>query len=468
MGTVNLSDVQGLIIRGYGFDRVRHFLVQVGSPIAARKVISDIVSEDSGDGSLRITSAGSKSLERKALIEHGDTAYALNVAFTYAGLDAIGLPKHSLDSFQDAAPSFSDGAKRRAPEIGDIGLSAPAAWKKPFDDESKLHMLWSLYANDETILEEKSKQLKALFGNPEPALTEVDRYDGEHLTSREYGRTEHFGFRDGIEQPEVEGVTIKDKEDGAGSRPTATGAFLLGYPSQWGQFEYPLPTPAVLGFNGSFAAFRVLAQDVEGFTTYAKQTADKLVDDVSAEQVAAKMFGRWQNGAALDLYPDQEPDGDYEQNFDYSDDPEGMKCPVGAHIRRANPRQDPVGGNEKGAVASKRRIIRRGVPYTNGDDKGLLGLFICASLGDQFEFLMKEWMNRGGFNGHLPVSTRDPVIGANNKRESHFCFYVDKKEQKAPGLPAFVETRGGMYCFYPSMSGLRYIASLREDRSSGH
>src|SRR5215213_2492551 len=52
----------------------------------------------------------------------------ITVAFTYAGLEALGVPQDSLDSF---APEFRQGMAARAAVLGDVGDSGPANWEAP-------------------------------------------------------------------------------------------------------------------------------------------------------------------------------------------------------------------------------------------------------------------------------------------------------------------------------------------------
>ena len=52
----------------------------------------------------------------------------VTVALTYQGLQALGVPQESLDSF---APEFRQGMAARAAELGDVGDSGPANWEKP-------------------------------------------------------------------------------------------------------------------------------------------------------------------------------------------------------------------------------------------------------------------------------------------------------------------------------------------------
>ncbi len=241
------------------------------------------------------------------------------------------------------------------------------------------------------------------------------------------GNIAHFGYRDGFAQPTIAGGLPPIVPDVL--PPAPAGEFLFGYPSQYTDFTYPVPSPADrLGVNGSFVAYRILAQDCAGFEAFlARSARDTGLD---AELIAAKLCGRWRNGIPLALSPES-PDLDLPperyNSFDYTptetvpdafDDRRGHRCPIGAHVRRMNPRHSTVAGNS----GLKRRLVRRGLPYgppfdpatpDDGIERGLLGLFVGVSLKDQFEFLMSDWANKGSFAPGLR-GTRDAIIGDNS------------------------------------------------------
>lgn len=199
---------------------------------------------------------------------------------------------------------------------------------------------------------------------------------------------------------------------------------------------------------------------------------------MSEEKLAAKICGRWRNGTPLVLSPDTDtPDPpippEQLNNFDYvawndgsggPGDLRGLRCPIGAHIRRANPRsQRVVGGG-----GHLHRVVRRGLPYgpaydpaapDDGIERGLLGQFICVSLRDQFEFLMREWVNSGTFAAGLR-GAKDPMVGDNVPESSRFVIPTAAGPQVVAGFSRFVTTRGGAYCFLPGISALRHIANL--------
>src|SRR6185503_11501093 len=124
-----------------------------------------------------------------------------------------------------------------------------------------------------------------------------------------------------------------------------------------------------------FAVFRNLEQHVSEFEKY---VADQNRES-PGEDVAVKMMGRTREGDPL-----ARPG--YENDFTYNDDPGGARCPIGAHVRRANPRKPGLGTH---------RLIRRGMPYTGApnapDRRGLYFVAMNASIENQFEFLQKAW-----------------------------------------------------------------------------
>jgi Dyp-type peroxidase family len=274
---------------------------------------------------------------------------------------------------------------------------------------------------------------------------------------------EPFGFKDGISHPAIEGSGIPGTNPA--ERPLKAGEFVLGYPDEI--VDTPArPQPEILGRNGSYVVFRKLHQRVAAFRQYLRANAS---DSQSEELLAAKMMGRWRSGAPLALCPlhdDPSLGLDPARNNDFqfqADDPIGYKTPAGSHIRRMNPRDADVAG-----LARIHRMIRRGTAYgpvlpqgvmeDDGIDRGLMFAFVGANLGRQFEFIQSEWMNDGAFFGG--GSEKDPVAGAG---DSTGTFDVPQRplRKRLKGLPRFVVTRGGEYCFLPGLSALRWLGDLR-------
>ena len=256
------------------------------------------------------------------------------------------------------------------------------------------------------------------------------------------------------------------------------GDFLLGrdYVNAFGgnYLGNLLPT---LGDNGTYGAFRVLRQDVAGFeqllTRWAQETG------LDRELLAAKLLGRWRHrGVPLALSPDSDQayptiDAEHLNEFDYvsvdghptlPDDQVGLRCPIGAHIRRLNPRGARVTG-----LPHSRRLIRRGMAYgppfdphhPDEEDRGLMGLFICGDLELQYEFILRVWANQD-LATHGLRGTRDPLIGHQPDGGGQFVLRTDNSHDPIvlTGLPTLVQTKGSLYCFIPGIGGLRYLASL--------
>ncbi len=436
-----LADIQGLILRGYNMATVRHFILRIDNADGAKRFIGNLVSGD-GETSPQITTAAWWDKKPN---------YCLNIGFTYNGLEALKLQgDFSLRS--DHFEPFKQGAAARGAKIGDEGESAPEHWQGKLGTD-EVHILLSVYAQDSNVLESISGSLRSLFRQGE-AIHELSHFDGAQLPDNRV----HFGYRDGIAQPTIEGVpTVRQLPDKQKVAPAYYFVLIEDDDS-----SYEVPTPDRLWMNGSFVAFRVLEQDVAGFENLLQQQADK----ISPEMLAAKMCGRWRNGVPLALSPDTDTKLPEEQlnNFDYSDDRKGVKCPVGSHIRRTNPRNsDQIQG-----LVETRRIVRRGMPYgppydphspDDGIKRGLLGMFICTRLDLQFEFIMEEWVNKSEFSGFLSNNSKDPLLGNNSPESSEFDMPDEKTPLKISGFQRFIKTRGGAYCFLPSITGLKYIAN---------
>jgi deferrochelatase/peroxidase EfeB len=444
---LDLDDIQGFVLRGYTMPYLRCLVLRVEDAAGGRAFLGTIAPE--------ITTATPWSVKPAA---------CLNIGITSDGLRALGLPDDSLQSFPD---DFTEGALGRAAHIGDTGANAPENWTGRFGTHETHLVLW-LFAQTADARDERTAWLRAQF--VVGGLFELSHHDSEALPD---GRV-HFGYRDSISQPNITGGPWAGLDDPLPRAPA--GAFLLGYPSQFREFAYPVPTPHALGFNGSFAAFRILQQDVHGFETFLQSTAPRI--GMSAELLAAKICGRWRNGVPLALSPETDapdPPIPYERlnYFDYVpteacgdayDDRRGLRCPIGSHLRRANPRSTRI----RGSGGHVHRVVRRGMPYGppydpdhpyDGIERGLLGVFIGVSLRDQFEFLMREWINDGTFAPGLG-SARDPLAGDNDPARSKFVIPTADGSKVVAGFSRFVTTRGSAYCFLPSRTALRYLSQL--------
>ncbi len=472
MPVIDYADVQGTILRGYRADVARHLVLRVVDPAGARGFLGALVA---GDGSLlpQVTTAARWTDKPSCF---------LNVGLTAAGLTELGVPAPALATFPAA---FLRGATDSvtANLVGDVGASDPSTWAHGFGDGSAVHLLVSIWAKGHAEIDETSAVLRAAFAG---ALEELGAHDATALADNKV----HFGYTDNISQPTVEGAppTKRPRPDHQPIAPT--GEFLLGYLNQYGA-TYTVGQ-VELSTNSSFAAFRVLEQDVAGFESFLADYSTRAGIDV--ETLAAKVCGRWRTGVPLVLSPDTptpDPALAPEQINDYDylnadpalDDTLGYRCPIGSHMRRANPRSEKVtnGGQHS------HRIIRRAMPYGPPYDpaepvqveRGLIGYFINADLGNQFEFLMSQWVNCSDFvmsaTGPAPsgranavknISGQDVVLGVNDPGDSSFTLSSPPSgttpwtNQALTGFSRYVTTRGGAYCYLPSITAIKYLASL--------
>ncbi|HEY0375644.1 MAG TPA: Dyp-type peroxidase [Pyrinomonadaceae bacterium] len=377
----------------------------------------------------------------------------VSVALTYQGLKALGVPQNSLDSF---AWEFRQGMAARAKELGDTGESSPENWEHPLGTEG-VHVIIVAVSPDEGHLEAALEPARKAYREM-TGIEAIWRQNCHALPSE----TEPFGFRDGMSHPAIEGSGI------AGSnpkeQPLKAGEFVLGYPDELGGVQKT--EPEVLGRNGTYVAFRKLHQRVAEFRSFLKTNSPGPEDE---ELMAAKMMGRWRSGAPLALCPfhdNPELGADPRRSNDFlyrEDDPTGFKTPCGSHIRRTNPRDAEIAG-----VARIHRMIRRGTAYgpplpdgvleDDCVDRGLMFAFVGAYIGRQFEFVQSQWINDGLFIG--AGDDKDPIMASGSNAGS---FTVPRRpvRRRLQGIPHFVVTRGGEYCFMPGLRALRWLSDLQ-------
>ena len=418
------------------------------SPFDATYMILRIDDRDAGRELMRRLST--------AVVSAADPASAgrdtwVSAALSFSGLQALGVPESSLDSF---SPQFREGMAARAKRLGDVGESAPENWEAPLGSPDVHVVLTAVSTSDAQLQAAVARAQKAVEGLP--CVEEIWRQPCHVMADEK----EHFGFKDGISHPAIEGSGVPGTNPH--EVPLRPGEFVLGYPDEMGDTPI-VPQPEILGRNGSYIVFRKLHQRVAAFRRYLKEIARDAHDE---ELLAAKMMGRWRSGAPLALSPTADDpatghDPTRNNNFLFrADDAIGYKTPLGCHIRRMNPRDADVAG-----VVRIHRMIRRGSAYgpvlpdgvldDDGAERGLMFAFVGANLGRQFEFVQSEWMNDSAFFGGS--HEKDPTTGANDATGA-FSIPHRPVRRTLQGLPRFVVTRGGEYCFLPSLRALRWLA----------
>ena len=381
----------------------------------------------------------------------------VTVAFTWNGLRALGIDEASLMTFPE---EFRQGMAARAEILGATGKNHPDHWLGELANPA-LHTIVVLFARDvaerERCKQEHNRYLSQIGG-----VDVLSTLDLEAIPPYDRGAHEHFGYRDRLSQPVIEGAG-DEPTPGSGS-PIKAGEFFLGYVDESGE-QPASPQPEILSRNGSYLTYLRMEEHVGAFRDFLRQHGKTREEQ---ELIAAKLMGRWRSGAPLVLAPQKDDpalgaDLQRTNNFDYGTmDPYGYGCPVGSHIRRMNPR-------DTSDNMQRHKMIRRGGTYgpplpedapEDGVERGIAAFIGCASLVRQFEFAMNVWVNDPRFKGL--GNERDPFIGT---QDGTFDMTIPKRpiRKKIKGLPAFTTIRGGAYFFLPGIKALRFLA---EDSAS--
>jgi deferrochelatase/peroxidase EfeB len=496
---IDFSQIQGLVRFGYGsLTEASFLLVTIRDAEAARSwmrfaPISNAIEQDTPPKT------------------------ALQIAFTREGLECLNLSQDILAGFSIEFRSGMSAITGRSRMLGDVGKSDPQTWTWG-SVRNMPHMLVLLYAQP-GHLSAWSETVKGSAWNAAFDLLAC-------LPTSDFGGFEPFGFRDGISQPgldwELGHRTINDQA--TYTNLISLGEVLLGYRNEYGRYTdrpmvsaddphasvLPAAEGAVssrdLGRDGCYLVLRTLKQDVRGFWQFVHaQTAS---EPERLEDLAAAMVGRRLDGSPLVSLseapiPGIEPKTATQNQFTFDSDPNGVRCPFGAHIRRANPRNADLptppaqgiqrflrilglGANDlqSDAKASTRfhRIVRRGREYgsrvtieealVQREDTGTHGIhFIClvANIARQFEFLQSAWLMNTKFDAMTDES--DPLLG--NRESVPDAAPTDTFTRPHEGgvrdrilsMPQFVTVEGGAYFFLPSLAAIRYLSRNSDDLS---
>ena len=495
---VDYSDIQGLVRLGYRkMTQTAYVLVRVKNSFAARKWLRNAP----------VTSA---------VTMNPPPSTALHVAFTSAGLKALGVRDEVIAGF---SPEFIAGmtSDNRTRRLGDVGSNAPWKWDwggtPTGDDLPHLVVMFFAEPNDGGVEALMGRTMGAEWVD---AFTTIRRLGTENLDG-----VEPFGFTDGISQPEIDWNEQRDASAPAldYSNVVALGEFLLGYPNEYQKYtDRPWLDPSKatemlssaedspqkkdLGRNGTYLVMRQLRQDVRAFWQFVMNESG--ADPAAAERLAAAFVGRKRDGTPLvsaqsKAIPGTGTDADSIRlnQFTFDGDASGAACPFGAHIRRANPRNADYPGHPTGLakllaafglgrdafredlMSSVRfhRLLRRGREYgpgitpeqavqsapPNDPERGLHFICLNANISRQFEFLQNAWIANTKFSGMTGES--DPLLG--HREAIPGCpvtsdFNLQTAggvRRRVSGVPQFVTVRGGAYFFLPSIRALKYFAA---------
>lgn len=478
---VDLDDMQGLLRFGYGRHTEACFLLlRISDRDAAR------------------TWLASAPVANAATLAEPPPV-VLQVALSSEGLRALAIPDTVINGFSTEFVAGMSGNASRERRLGDIGGNDPGGWAWGSNSQVP-HALLLLYGLP-GALADWQRGIEAQIANGFEIIARLPS------TLRE---NEPFGFIDGISQPAPDWLRTRPARDAELQDYTnlaCLGEFVLGYPNEYGAYtDRPLleahgiaaalpraedaPERADLGRNGSYLVLRQLQQDVDDFWRTMTQLADG--DAARGRQVAEAMVGRRMSGEPLAAGSgpasiEGNDAADTLNAFTYRDDPHGMRCPLGAHVRRANPRNADLPPGKPGflswaertlgfdadalaqdLVASTRfhRLLRRGRAYgePGADEQGLHFVCLNASIGRQFEFVQAAWIAGSHFDGLSGES--DPLLGnrecARDGRatDAYSIPQAIGPAQRLDKLPPFVTVRGGAYFFLPGICALRVLATL--------
>ena len=424
---------------------------------------------------------------------------ALQIALTAEGMRALGVAHEVVAQFAQPFLAGMAGENSRSRRLGDTGSNDPSGW---LWKETDAHILLILYAAADELEAFKSSIIDPQFRKTFETVQNLP-------TERNTG-VEPFGFADGISEPEIDWQQ-SDPPSKHGretySNKIAPGEVILGHRNEYNEIS-PSPHVAIdgmpdtahrrdYGFNGTYLVLRQVEQDVAGFWQYLDQATKGNAE--RREALGAKMVGRHQDGIPLINQRCDISDNRRANSFTYDDDPNGVVCPLGAHIRRANPRTGDLPPNNDGIwrwllstlgfrrrpdkltgrhdlVASARfhRLLRRGRAYgakllpeealndePNGE-RGLIFVCLCADIMRQFEFVQNAWMASGRFDGLTEEA--DPLIGnrapMSGVPTGGFTIQTPSGiPERHPDLPQFVTVKGGGYFFMPGLKALNFIAT---------
>jgi Dyp-type peroxidase family len=445
----NANDIQGGILTGYKATHGALLLCSFESATHARAFLADLLQRG------EITTGNS----------HRADAPAVNVAFTYEGLRKIGVSQEALGRFPQ---EFREGMEARAGVLGDLRANHPRNWALPERNSlasagsgARVQMSMVDMVVQLSIQAPPAPGDHEIVGNfAHPLRTkvmELEKRPGLRILSVQAMRRQidptsnvardHFGFIDGISQPDPEGDATPP---GTWSNRIPVGEVFLGHPNAGGDpwTENPLLV------DGTYLVIRKLRQDIAALDETLERGSQAV--GLSADDLKAKMMGRTVAGEALGA-----PGRPLANDFDYEQDKDGSLCPFQAHIRRANPRTI-----DKPIVP---RIVRRGMSYgppydkkqPTPDERGLVFMAYNASIAGQFE-VIQRWISGGNSTGVFSDQS-DPLLGVPQQGDRRMFRFqhggsVMRIELEGPGGRPFVQVEWGAYLFVPSIPALKQLS----------
>jgi len=497
------SDIQGFITSAYGHTYSSAYLfIRISDLAQAKSWLTDIVPLVQTAASWPKDENGEKIKPERML----------NIAFTMQGLRTLQLSQNVLNSFP---AEMQEGMEEpsRAKLLGDVGSSSSEYWqiggeKNPFDIVVLLNA--GLTPDDDTTIKTYVEEISQGVESHGMSIVHLE------WGYRRADDKEHFGFLDGVSQPKIKGIH-KRNADGEDIKANIVeaGEFILGYKNQYG-LKPSVPAVPVdedphdilpslenpgarylqyndkplkdFGMNGSYVVYRKLKQDVATFWNYLKDEIARLDGTAAPERIvwlASKFVGRYPDGTPL--VPNPEKLKSLNSFLFAADDPDGLHCPFGSHIRRSNPRDVfyPTPPDISLDTVDKHRLMRRGRVFgdalfdlsllddksnaealdillnleDDGQERGVNFFAVNANIQMQFEFIQDSWASNPHFNSMY--QNKDPLMGDHDtgyQPGSYMHIPHDPVRIRTSDLPRFIHLSGGAYLFMPSITALRFLA----------
>ena len=434
------ANLQGLVRFRYRRPFSQHLLFGLPEPRAGRTFLADLLS---------LVTPASAGPDPAGVIT------ALGI--TSLGLAALGVSAEIRDSF---SPEFREGPV--ADSMGDFGQDSPEHWWFGQMKAAEIHLITHLWAASEADASSAAARVREIANNHGVRELRPGR-GGTALTGAFLpGGRLHFGYRDGLTEPSIDW-------DGSQTASVDFRQVVLGYASD-SVPSTPDSGPAVeLARDGTYSFFRWIYQDVAAFNRWLEAEAERLGPSVSGESreewLAAKVMGRWRDGTPLVLSPDHPDPSLAALPFGYADDREGLRCPVSAHIRVVNPRDQELNAFQDVPI-----VLRRGTPcgpplegtLDDGVERGLIGIFFCVNIRRQCYRLL-SWMNRNDFSPDFApgFDTQDPLGSRTVPNVARVFEIPTDGGPLTVGLTTFLRTRGTAFFLLPGVEGLRRLSEGR-------
>lgn len=409
-----INQLQANILKSHGRDYSAFVFVKIDKDITGR--LKRFLS------TLPITSSKDQIIQTE---EYRKSGTSENTVIT-VGLSITGYKKLGFTNYNETPRNLS---YQKGPQTFIKSMSGPGI------ELSQIALgEWDLliHLSDDSAQKVKTKLEHVIGGIPDSCKVKVE--NGFVLRNDEGSVVEAFGFADGISNPKFLKSELSHKDEANNNYDPSGNPFHLLLDKD----------PANPEFYGSYLTLLKIEQNKDRYIAQIKKTCSTLADKgiyIDMEKVEEQLVGRKKNGTPLVNSPNNK------NNFNYSADPDGVKCPFFSHVRKMNPREP--------GKTRFHRLARRGVSYSNETECGLLFLGFQQNINRQFEFLFKSW----AFSSDFPVerSGVDPILNS-----LPFKKGVQFWDRKTPLVSTTVEDVIRIhqidYFFFPSIKFIKALA----------